>query len=145
MWQEAGRGWGGVGPGKCFWSGWGPAGLWGWRPWPVGGLPVGGLPVGRPGGRRPPLTSFLGLRSWILIFVLAFLAAILFCFLVALKVTPHRGIEPTMRFLELLSCRRDRVERDYGRRGYDRRDYDRRGYGRRGYGSRCRLWRLSLA
>jgi len=76
------------------------------------------------------------LRSWILIFVLAFLAAILFCFLVALKVTPHRGIEPTMRFLELLSCPWGRVERD--RVGPDRVEPDRVEPDRR-------LWRLSLA
>jgi hypothetical protein len=56
-------------------------------------------------------------------------------------VTPHRGIEPKVRFLDLLSGRRDRVERD--RVGPDRVGPDRVGPDR--VEPDRRLWRLSLA
>ena len=49
---------------------------------------------------------------------------------------PHRGIEPTVRFLDLLSCRRDRVAWD--RVELDRVELDRVELDRR-------LWRLFWA
>ena len=57
------------------------------------------------------------------------------------SVTPHCGIKPTVRFVDLLSCRGDRVER-----GRVERDRVERGRVERGHVERDRrLWRLSLA
>jgi len=97
-------------------------------------------------GQTAAVDVFFGLEVLDSDFRLSFSCCHSICFLVALKVTPHRGIEPTMRFLELLSCRRDRVERDRvdrARAGRDHVDRDRVGRGR--VERDRRLWRLSLA